>query len=336
MGRIALASADRPGQQKEVMNAIPQIQPLDSPAAPKLEVKPAGNAEFSTHRISPLTHNFQQHPLMQLPQLAALARRLQPTKQCRYVVPGLKQESRFRHESSSPDGRSVDEVFERIEESGSWIALYDVQTDPEYARFLREVTDTMKARIEAEQPDIFRIAGFIFISAPPSVTPFHIDRENNLWLQIRGHKVMSVWDHHDRQAVSGADVDKFIKWGSLENVRLKDGDRERSHEFNVGPGDGVYFPSTSPHMTRTTTDWVRPGDGVSVSVGVVFYTRHTYRHANIHIANYMLRKVGFDPAMPGHNAFTDTLKFWMGRATTWFARTFRGYKPVPGLVMPNS
>jgi hypothetical protein len=89
-------------------------------------------------------------------------------------------------------------------------------------------------------------------------------------------------------------------------------------------------------MTRTTTDWVKPGDGVSISVGVVFYTRHTYRQANIHAANYLLRKVGLDPAMPGQNAFTDALKFWMGRATTWFARTFRGYKPVPGLVMPKS
>ena len=30
--------------------------------------------------------------------------------------------------------------------------------------------------------------GFIFISSPGSVTPFHIDPENNFLLQIRGSK----------------------------------------------------------------------------------------------------------------------------------------------------
>ncbi len=292
-----------------------------------------GAGGFTTFGISPLKHNFQGHPLMQLPRLAELARSLQKTNQCRYIVPGTKQTSSFDHESNSRDGRTVEQVFDRIKESGSWIALYNVQTDPTYAKFLREVTDSMREHIEKEQGRIFRVAGFFFISAPPSVTPFHIDRENNLWLQVSGRKTMNVWDHRDREVVAGVDVDNFIKYGGLDNVRLKDGYRERSREFQVGPGDGVYFPATSPHMTSTSLDNVQPGEEVSISIGVVFYTEHTYRQANIHVGNLLLRKLGVEPRMPGSSPFADSFKFWLGRASVWFDRRFRGYQPAHGLHM---
>lgn len=317
------------------MNALPNTQSAAVATHEPFHITPKPGSEFSTFKISPLQHNYQDHPLMQLPRLAELARSLQKTNQCRFIVPGTKQDSSFDHKAQSADGRTVDDVFARIEESGSWIALYNVETDPTYAKWLREVTDTMKAFIEPQQPDVFKVGGFIFISAPPSVTPFHIDRENNLWMQIAGRKIINVWDHNDRHVVSAEDVDGFVKWGWLENVRLRDGYTERSQEFDVGPGDGVYFPSTSPHMTRTTTDWVRKGDGVSISIGVVFYTRHTYKHSNIHAFNYVLRKLGLKPSLPGHNAFIDTLKFWAGRAYVWLAKTFFGYKPVAGMTMPK-
>jgi mannose-6-phosphate isomerase-like protein (cupin superfamily) len=272
---------------------------------------------------------------MQVPRLAELAKELFKTKQCRFILPGATQASAFDHKPQAPDGRNIDEVFQRIEEPGSWIALYNVETDPAYAGFLKEVTDSARALIEPEQTGLFNIGGFIFISAPPSITPFHIDRENNLWLQVRGRKIMNVWDHTDRHVVSARDVDHFIVTGSLETVRLQDGYRERSHEFNVGPGDGVYFPSTSPHMTRTTNDWVSPGDGISISIGVVFYSKHTYRHANIHALNAVLRRFGMQPSQPGKNATLDAIKFRLGRALVWARRRFRGYQPPAGIDLPG-
>ena len=33
--------------------------------------------------------------------------------------------------------------------------------------------------------------GFIFVSSPNSVTPYHFDPEHNILLQIRGSKVMT-------------------------------------------------------------------------------------------------------------------------------------------------
>jgi hypothetical protein len=314
------------------MNAVAKTHGASDPAARTYELRTAKGADFSSFKVSALRHSFQDHPLMQIPRLAELARELAKTNQCRFIIPGSEQGTKFDHTSESPDGRPIDEVFRRIEEPGSWIALYNVETDPTYAGFLREVTDAARHLVDREQPGMFNIGGFIFISAPPSVTPFHIDRENNLWLQIRGRKIINVWDNTDRHVVPGELVDQFIVSGTLEHVRLKDGFRERSHEFDVQPGDGVYFPSTSPHMTRTTTDWVRPGDGVSISVGVVFYTPHTHRDANVHACNVLLRRFGVSPNGPGKSRLVDSLKYWTGRTHVWIRKTFRGYKPTPGLL----
>ncbi len=286
---------------------------------------------FSSHHIGALRHNFHEHPLMQLDKLARLAKDLAKTEQCRFIKPGTQQASAFHHVPSDPDGRDIDEVFRRMEEPGSWLALYNVETDPEYRDFLREVTDSARHLVDREQTGMFNVGGFIFISAPPSITPFHIDRENNFWLQVRGRKTMNVWDHRDRMVVAAEDVDDFIVYASLENVKLKDGFRERSHEFDVGVGDGVYFPSTSPHMTSCDTKWVKPGDGISISIGVVFYTDVTRRTANVHALNHVLRRLGLSPNPPGESLWLDRLKYPLGRATVWAKKTFRGYKPSMGL-----
>jgi hypothetical protein len=309
--------------------------PADAPAAAGTarrphKVWPVDAARFSTHRVCAIRHDFQDHPLMQLPALAELAKGLIHTKQCRFITPGATQASTFDHGDRPADGRDIDEVFRRIEEPGSWIALYNVETDPKYNGFLQEVADCVRPLVEREQPDMFKVCGFIFVSAPPSVTPFHIDRENNFWLQMKGRKTMNVWDPGDRTVVSGKDVDEFIVYASLDNVRLKDGYVERSHAFDVGVGDGVYFPSTAPHMTKTVPGWEKPGDGVSVSIGIVFYTDYTRRHAYVHAWNLFLRQFGLSPSHPGERAWVDAIKHPLGRALVWAKKTFRGYEPRVG------
>jgi hypothetical protein len=177
---------------------------------------------------------------------------------------------------------------------------------------LASVVDTMRAHVEREQPGVFNVNGFAFISAPPSVTPFHIDRENNFWLQLHGRKTMNVWDHTDRAVVSADAVEDFIVSHSLRKVRFKEEYRARSHQFETKPGDAVYFPSTSPHMTSSDRTWTQPGDGVSVSIGVTFYTSVTRKMARVHQINRLMRKAGMSPAFPGESSTADALKAPVG------------------------
>lgn len=269
-------------------------------------------AAFSTHRITPLHHNFHEHPLFQVAELIKLGKELAPFEQCRFMRPGLTPASVIAHDSRHPDGRSIDEFFERLEEPASSVALYNIEVIPRYQALLHAVVGTMQDSVESEQPDVFRVNGFVFISAPPSVTPFHIDRENNFWLQLHGHKIMNVWDHRDRRIVPAEAVEDFIVTHSLRKVRYSEEFRARSHEFHACPGDGVYFPSTSPHMTRSDPDWTAPGDRVSISIGVTFYTSVTRQVARVHQVNRVLRRSGLSPRYPGESPRTDAFKASLG------------------------
>jgi hypothetical protein len=323
---------------KNTRTAGADVQPIgdradnnarDATASPLYRIRVADASAFSTQRMCPIRHNYHEHPLMQLDRLAQLAKSLETTGQCRFIQSGATQASPFTHAAQSPDGSSIEDVFRRIEEPGSWIALYNVESDTTYGRFLREVLSGASALFDPNET-VFMVTGFIFISAPPSVTPFHIDRENNFWLQIRGRKKINVWDRTDREIVAAEDVEDFIVSRSLENVRLKEEFRSRSSEFDTGPGDGVYFPSTTPHMTRTDTRWARPGDGVCISIGINFYTSVTRRHANVHAFNKVLRRMGMTPRSPGTSPWLDRLKYPLGCMVVGLKRHLRGYSPPPG------
>lgn len=293
-------------------------------------IRAVDDAGFSLRRMGPIRHDYHLHPLMRMDSLEKLAKRLVATDQCRFIARDTAVDTPFHHVKESPDGRDIGEVFRRIEEPGSWVALYNVQTDPEYHRFVWQVMESARHIVDKEEK-VFDVRGFIFISAPPSVTPFHIDRENNFWLQVHGRKTIHLWDRDDREVVGAADVEDFIVYRGLENVRLREGMVARSAEFDCGPGEGVYFPSTTPHMTRSEPAWTCPGDGVAVSIGIVFYTDVTRRHAYVHTVNRMLRRyLKWNPRMPGRSAVVDAIKYPIGRMAVAFRRRFRGYTPPPG------
>lgn len=284
---------------------------------------------FSLNNISLIRHNFHEHPLLQLDQLEALAHRLLPLKQCRFITPEAKQNSKFIHHPESPDGRDLSDVFKNISEPGSWVALYNAEKDPQYGELVREALLSVAHLVDREQPGIFSPQAFIFISAPPSVTPFHIDRENNFWLQIHGRKIMNVWDSHDRTIVPAPTVENFIVDKSLHDVVLRDELMAARHEWDLGPSEGVYFPSTSPHSTRTDDSWVTPENSVCVSIGMVFYTETTRKHAYIHSCNRMLRKFGLSPSFPGESNL-DNVKYYLGKLIVDAKKRLRGYSPPTG------
>lgn len=295
----------------------------------KFSIRVDNEEDFSLDKVSLIEHNFHQHPLLQLDELEALAHRLFPLNQCRFINQGTTQKSAFLHHPNSPDGRDLSKVFANISKPGSWVALYNAETDPQYLELVKEALASVKNLIARDQPGIFSPQAFIFISAPPSVTPFHIDRENNFWLQIRGRKIINVWDAHDRNIIPASTIENFIIDKSLHDVVLRDEFMAARHEWELGPGEGVYFPSTSPHSTYTDESCGNAENAVTVSIGIVFYTQNTRKNAYIHSFNRLLRRFGVTPKFPGESKF-DTAKFHFGKILVRFKKHVRGYKPPTG------
>lgn len=267
---------------------------------------------FSIQRITPMHHNFHEHPLFQVPQLMQLGLELSKLDQCRFMTPNRTVASALAHDSRPPDGRSIEQFFQRMEEPGSSVAFYNIEVIPRYQALLMAVVDSMRSLVEREQPEIFRVNGFVFFSAPPSVTPFHIDRENNFWLLLHGHKILNVWDHRDRTIVPADAVEDFIVTQSLRKVCFDEAFLSRGLEFDARPGDAIYFPSTSPHMTRSNADHTTPGDRLSISIGVTFYTAATREVARIHQVNRLMRKCGLSPSYPRESPTADAVKSAVG------------------------
>ena len=289
------------------------------------------NSHYHPRKIAPVKHSFCDHPLLQLPRLQQLAESLLDNGQCKFIEADATQSSPFDTMNRNPQGRSIADIFAHIEEPGSWISMYNVETDPVYREFLWEAIRTVRPLAEGQDPGIFNVGGFIFISAPPAVTPFHIDRENNLWLQIRGRKQINVWDPSDRITVPEAAVENFIVQGDLTAVRFREEIRNRSFSGDMAAGEGVYMPSTSAHMTLSDTSWVTPENGYAISIAIVFYTKATRRTANLYALNQFLRRRGLTPTPPGQSRWRDAIKYPFARALVLSRKYLRGYELRPGM-----
>lgn len=119
--------------------------------APSGRITVADAAGFRTDRVQAIRHDLHRHPLLQLSALADLAKSLQASGQCRFIAPETRQVAPFEHLGADPAGRGIDEVFERIEQPGSWVALYNVETDPAYRALLEEITGSVRPLVDQQE-----------------------------------------------------------------------------------------------------------------------------------------------------------------------------------------
>jgi hypothetical protein len=269
-----------------------------------------------------------------LPALQRLALEFQAAgkNQVKFVRRGTTSADQLKPLGQDELGRSIPEVFSHIEDPGSWLSLYHVQTNPAYAEMLRDISTTATSWQEALDPGAFDWAGFIFISSPPSATPYHIDRENNFFLQIHGKKRLSVWDPSDRNVVPEADIEDKIGRNNDSRVRFDNSFYERATiNAELGPGDGAYMPSTAGHTTNTESLPVGTDDTYSVSIGVVYYTKATRRAAYAYALNDYLRRLGMQPKPPYESPLLDGLKYPLSRSLLLTKKYLRGFKIPPGM-----
>lgn len=280
-------------------------------------------ATFDPWRIQPVRHRLMQHPLLQPSKLVELSERLEKHGRVRTHSNTASAGTPFNEAPRlHPNRRSAMETLADIRNASAWMSLLNVQTDDVYRTLVDEVLDEVKPEVDRIDPGMCYRGGWIFVTSPKTVTPFHMDKEHNFITQIHGHKRLYVWEPDDIQAVSEEARDLFHYSHSRDLVAWSDALRARARIFDLEPGVGAYMPSTAPHL-------VENGDGPSITMSFTYYSDETRRCSVLHKLNQKLRLKGAHPTPVGHNRLRDAL---MGLIAPLWLKREPGQAPTTVLM----
>jgi hypothetical protein len=265
-----------------------------------------------------IQHSLATHPLFQLPKLLELAERTlrERPKEIYYDAGDVQVDQRWDAIPKKPF--SAVEAMERIETCGAWFIFRSAQNDPEYRVFLDEGLAELKAHMGPDIDSKILVEDIIiFVTSPNRVTTYHIDRECNFLLQIKGTKTMWVFDRDDRDVLPAEEIERF--WTVDNNAATyKPHLQDRAVTYKMVPGNGVHIPVNCPH-------WLKNDDNVSVSLSVNFQFKDSIR-ANAFRANYLLRQMGIKPTPPGVSPQLDSIKSAAVRPIVWAGNLYKRLK----------
>ena len=234
-----------------------------------------------------LPHNLTAHPLLEIEALAGLAERL-PITSVEYNRGDLPIGVDGKPGSN---GLTIAETIRKVADAESWAVLKNIEQVPAYHDLLLGLLDELRPEIEAATGAMLTPQGFIFVSSPNSVTPYHFDPEHNILLQIRGTKVMTQFPAGDTKFVPDTAHETYHSGGPRE-LKWDDGFLSGGREFPLSPGDALFVPVMAPHF-------VKNGPAPSVSLSITWRSEWSYRESDARILNAILRKRGFAPKAPG-------------------------------------
>jgi hypothetical protein len=268
-------------------------------SAPRIHLDPL---TFEPWKIQSLTHSLVDHPLLQIDAIVELSRRQAERKLVRTHSADATAGTSFAEAPKlHPNTQGAAATLEGIAQARAWMSLLNVQTDPIYRKLIDEILDEVRPIIERKDPGMCYRAGWIFVSSPNAVTPFHMDHEHNFIMQIRGTKRLYTWDPFDRVVVSERAQELFHDEHSRELVTWSEDWRARARVLELEPGLGGYMPSTTPHM-------VENGPEPSITISFTYYTDATRRRELLYRGNAALRRLGIEPTPVGASPGRDQLK----------------------------
>jgi hypothetical protein len=262
-------------------------------------------------------HRLCDHPLFALPRLLELARFL-PEKYVRInsgAVPVNATPGQI-----PKTGLSMEDSFSRIAETNTRIMLKKIELEPEYRDLLYTCIGELEALGHPCTKRIWAREGYVFISAPNQITPYHMDPEINFLLQIRGQKTFHVLPGDDRSILGEKDIELFYS-GKHDSLPFKEEWQGKAVPFQMDPGAGVHIPVNHPH-------WVSTNNEVTISFALTLQTAETQRRGTVYACNHYLRKRGFQPTPYGQSGWRDFVK-------NQGFRMYRGMKSLlPGSHRP--
>ena len=226
-----------------------------------------------------LSHNLVGHSLLSLDALATLAERM-PASSVEYNLGKLPLG--VLPEDTPSNGLTLGETIRTIETNGSWAVLKNVERDPAYAALLDAALADLEPIVAARTGPMLHREAFIFLTSPGSVTPFHMDPEHNILLQIMGSKVMTIFPARDEALVPAQKSEEF-HGGGHRNLVWQDGFKALGAPYPLHPGDAVHVPVKAPHF-------VENGPAVSVSLSVTWRSERSVAEGELHSFNALLRR----------------------------------------------
>lgn len=284
------------------MNATTKPQ-IDTPVS-----HPVFDAEARKHfaRQYPeqphkLTHNLSDNPLLEIPALAQLSE-------------GLPQSSVEFNRGDLPigvdgkpdaTGMSIGETIRRVHEANSWAVLKNIEQAPVYEALLLELLNEIRPEIEAKTGEMLRPQGFIFISSPNAVTPYHFDPEHNILLQLKGSKVMTQFPAGDARFAPDIVHESYHAGGARE-LTWDNGFATAGREFEIRAGEALFVPVMAPHF-------VRNGPQSSISLSITWRSSWSFAEADARALNRKLRALGLNPKAPGRFPHQNSAKSFIYR-----------------------
>lgn len=263
---------------------------------------------FDPRHTQAVRHRLADHPLLQADQLIALGERFRCSSHLFTFNNKAGAEANFDAVARLyPNTRTVKDSLRDIGDAKAWVLLRHVQSDPTYRKLIDDALDPIQPDIERKDPGMYYRAGWIFVAAPHTTTPFHIDRNNGILLQVRGVKTVYVWDAEDTEVVTERARDVFHARHDLDLVKWHEEFRERAHVFELGPGMGVYIPETCAHMVETRNE-------PSTTISLTYSTEATRRDALLHVMHDFMRRKGIESPAVGRRPMLDKLAYIVGSA----------------------
>jgi len=233
-----------------------------------------------------LRHNLVDHPLLNLDALAGLAGQL-PASSIEYNRGDLPIGVDGK---PSGTGIGIEDTIRHIASANSWAVLKNIEQDPAYKALLLSLLGELKPAIETKTGAMLRPQGFVFISSPDAVTPYHFDPEHNLLLQLTGSKTFTQFPAGDARYAPDTTHESYHSGGPRE-LNWRDELATGGRAFALGPGEGLMVPVMAPHF-------VRNGPASSISLSITWRSDWSFAEADARCWNGLMRRAGLTPRAP--------------------------------------
>jgi hypothetical protein len=256
-----------------------------------------------------LRHNLSAHPLLELDALAELGEVL-PARSVEYNRGDLPIGVDSKPEGN---GLTIGATIRDIENANSWAVLKNIEQHPAYAALLAELLGELEDQIVRKTGRMMKTQGFIFVSSPDAVTPYHFDPEHNILLQLTGQKAMTVFPAGHPECAPDS-VHEAYHTGGARELAWRDELACHGQTFKLAEGEAIYVPVMAPHH-------VKNGPRPSISLSITWRSEWSFAEADARAFNALLRHWGFDPHPPGRWPARNR-----GKAIAW-----RVLRRIPGI-----